>query len=185
MEIFACPFCQGQGNSSGKVNLRKNSRGYVLSCSNYSGSERCAYTIWLPRASQNVTVPEGDESVCRSCSTAGPVRKVSFTWKPGSVPPHLGRSSTVCVLCDAAFRNDLQMSLPQPNQVRTNARRPQGGGVRRGGAGRGGAGRGAVLPNNRNNGPNNRPNNNIQGNVCFRCGQPGHYANNCPQNGDR
>ena len=189
VEIFACPFCQGQGNSSGKVNLRKNSRGYVLSCNNYSGSERCTYTIWLPRASQNVTVPEGDENVCRSCSTAGPVRKVSFTWKPGSVPPHLGRSSTVCVLCDAAFRNDLQMSLPQPNQVRTNARRPQGGGAGRGGAGRGGTGRGGAGrggagrggTTNRNNGPNT----NTQGNVCFRCSQPGHYANNCPQNGDR
>lgn len=175
MEVFACPFCQGQGNGSGKVNLRKNSRGYVLSCNNYSGSERCTYTIWLPRASQNVTVPEGDENICRSCSTAGLVRKVSFTWKPGSVPPHLGRSITVCVLCDAAFRNDLQMSLPQPNQVRTNARRPQGGGAGRG------RGRVAAPPNNRNNGPNN----NTQGNACFRCGQAGHYANNCPQNGDR
>ena len=173
VEVFACPFCNSRRATTGKVTLRKNSRGYVLSCSNYSGREKCSYTIWLPRASQTVTVPAGDDSLCNRCSSpAGPVRKVSFEWKPGGVPPHLGRSCTVCVLCDVHFREELDISLPQPNRVMTTPRRPVSG------AGRG---RVANLPNNNTNSSNNVARNNTN-NVCFRCSQPGHYANNCPRN---
>jgi hypothetical protein len=132
----------------------------------------------LPRESQSVSIPEGDENVCTRCSTRGPVRKVSFEWKPGSVPPHLGRSCTVCVLCDVAFRQDLQVNLPQMDQVmtnnnRTNNNRQAGGGGRNGN-------RAQVAPNNTNNNRNN--NATSGGNVCYRCNQPGHYANACPRN---
>ena len=174
VEVFACPFCRQNGNQAGKVTLRKNSRGYVLSCSNYSSQNRCAYTIWLPRASQNVTIPEGDGNICRRCSTVAPVRKVSFVWKSGSVPPHLGRESTACVLCDSAFRQDLQINLPQPNQVMTNihGRRPRGGNRN--------SNRAQVAPaNNRNYASGTHGRNNI---VCYRCSQPGHTANACPRN---
>jgi DNA topoisomerase III len=207
VEVFACPFCEQKPNGSGKVSLRKNSRGYVLSCSNYSGHDRCAYTIWLPRESQAVTIPEGDENVCPRCSTTSPVRKVSFVWKPGSVPPHLGRSCSVCVLCDVGFREEMHVSLPQPNQVMTNPRRTNlGGGGRGGGMTNGSVGRGGGRTNVRGglgggNARNDegragrgtrvapaiytRNNNNVQtglsgGNVCYRCNQPGHFANNCP-----
>jgi DNA topoisomerase-3 len=168
VEIFACPFCREQGNQSGKVTLRKNSRSYVLSCSNYSSRSKCAYTIWLPKESQEVSVVEGDASTCARCSNRGPVRKLSFTWKPGSVPPHLGRDCTVCILCDVTFRQDMQVSLPQRNQVATNNRQPRP---------RTGGGRVAPQGNVRN--PTGGGGG---GNVCYRCGQPGHFANNCPRN---
>lgn len=157
VEVFSCPFCREQ-NQSGKVVLRKNSRGFVLSCSNYSSRNRCAYTIWLPRETQDVVPAEGDTNFCIRCSTRGPVRKISFSWKPGSVPPHLGQDCSVCVLCDVAFRQDMQISLPQRELVGINNREPR----------RVSTGRARVAP------VDNRV-------VCFRCKETGHFANNCPR----
>lgn len=188
VEVFACPFCSEQ-NQAGKVVLKKSSRGFVLSCSNYSSVNKCAYTIWLPRESNEVSVPGGDANICTRCSRQGPVRKVSFKWKPGSVPPHLGRDCTVCILCDVTFRQDMQVSLPQRGTVgRNNNRQPArsssnttrntGRGVGRGG-GRGRVSR--VAPVNTGGGGFNRGGGGQGGgNVCYRCNQPGHYANACP-----
>lgn len=174
VEVFACPFCREQGNNqSGKVTLRKTSRGFVLSCSNYSSRSKCAYTIWLPKEAQEVSVVEGDTSTCARCSTGDPVRKISFTWRPGSVPPHLGRDTTVCILCDVGFRQDMQIGLPQRAHVGTNNRQPR----RTTGGGRSTGSRAQVAPQG-----NSRNRTGGGGNVCYRCGQPGHFANNCPRN---
>ena len=121
-EVFACPFCQEKSIQGGKVMLRKNPRGNVLSCSNYSSSQRCGFSIWLPRAAKKIEIPSGDENICTRCSTQSAVRRISFFWKAGSVPPHIGRQSTVCILCDERFRHDLQIKLPKMNQVLTNNR---------------------------------------------------------------
>ena len=146
IEAFACPFCREKNISGGgKVTLRKNTRGYVLSCSNYSAQHRCGYTIWLPRASKTIEVFQGDEHICNNCSTNSAVRKLSFVWKPGDVPPHIGRESTVCVLCDSRFRQDLQIQLPQMDRVGTNQHRNASN--RRGTGTRGGSSSGS----NRNN----------------------------------
>ena len=146
IEAFACPFCREKNISGGgKVTLRKNTRGYVLSCSNYSAQHRCGYTIWLPRASKTIEVLQGDEHICNNCSTNSAVRKLSFVWKPGDVPPHIGRESTVCVLCDSRFRQDLQIQLPQMDRVGTNQHRNASN--RRGTGTRGGSSSGS----NRNN----------------------------------
>lgn len=191
--VFGCPFC----NNQHQVCLRKNSRGFVLSCNKYiPGQERCPYTIWLPKEAQSVsTLPqdENQNSICSRCSSNGlVVRKVHFVWKPGSVPPHLGRDAIACVLCEADFRRELSIALPQPNQVqarpivpRARADRGRGGagstwttGARvssghRAGAGSGrGGGRGSGgRESTRSTGGRGE---------CFRCGQSGHFANNCP-----
>ena len=187
IEVFSCPFCLERGNQNGKVTLRKNSRGFVLSCTNFSGNDRCSYTIWLPRESREVSIPEGQSNICTNCSTTSAVRKVSFVWKPGSVPPHLGCSITVCVLCDASFREDMQMTLPQRNQVIANPRRRVGGPGRSNVGGRGGnrnvnGGRGGGRGSRAALAPFDRNSLSTQGggNLCFKCNQPGHYANNCP-----
>ncbi|KAG7360153.1 DNA topoisomerase [Nitzschia inconspicua] len=185
VEVFGCPFCRDLGNRGGKVLLKKNTRGYVLSCSNYSSREKCAFTIWLPKASQSVSVSEDDDGICRRCSTNGQVKKVSFVWRSGGVPPHLGRETTTCILCDTRFREDLQIQIPRLDQVRPNNRQNNSG---RGTVGRGGnnshrnegshggrgRGRGRGMPNR------NHTNSSTNGQVCFRCNQPGHYANACP-----
>jgi hypothetical protein len=147
VEVFPCPFCHPGGgrpraDNTGKACVRKTSVGYVLSCNKYApGQERCPYTIWLPKESQTVSIPEGDENqntICPTCSTGGRlVRKVHFVWKPGSVPAHLGRECTVCVLCDVEFRRELGITLPQPNQVQARPRQQRGGAGRDGGRGRG------------------------------------------------
>jgi len=164
VEVFSCPFCRERRVQGGKILLRKNTRGYVLSCANYSARQRCSFTIWLPRASQSITV---DDNICSRCSTEGAVRKISFVWKPGGVPPHLGRESTVCILCDARFRQEVQIDMPQMNQVGSTSRQRNGNGN--------GHRRNATNSRNRSassNGTNNQ--------VCYRCNQPGHFANACP-----
>lgn len=155
------------------MTLRKSSRGFVLSCSNYSAQTRCAYTIWLPKEARSITVV--NDETCPNCTRQDQyfVRRIKFEWKTGSVPPHMGRDCIVCVLCDADFRNEMQVSLPHPNQVISNPTR------RRVPVGRGGARTAGTRERQRPRGANNT--NNGTGNACYRCGKQGHYANACPQ----
>ena len=140
IEVYACPFCNKNGNV-GKVFLKKNSRGYILGCNNYNGGNgglRCQYTVWLPREASTVSVEKESESItetrndlndsftnevhmCSNCTRADGqtlVRKLKFKWKPGSVPPHIEREYVGCVLCDDFLRQDMNINLPQFNQVR-------------------------------------------------------------------
>ncbi len=200
VEIFPCPFCAASGGPAGKITLRKNSKGHVLSCTNYStgGRRRCEYTIWLPKEASAISVLEesgsasgngNSRSNCSHCSMPNKmVRKLRFKWKNGSVPPDFGRGLVACVLCDETLKADFRISIPQLNQVQIRGRGGGGGGRGTGGrrssngagrsgrernfGGRGSAGRGG----SNNNAPN------LSGITCFRCNQPGHYASNCPNN---
>ena len=195
IEIFPCPFCEGSG-TPGKIALRKNSRGHVLSCSNYttSGGSRCDYTIWLPKEASSISTVEDDSNRgstamnCSRCSRPNKmVRKLKFKWKSGSVPPGYGRELVTCILCDEGLKTDFRVSIPQQNRVRIHHRgrnesqgRGRGRGRQSNTAGRsrernfssGGRGRG------RGQGANSS--NNTGGIICFRCNQPGHYASSCP-----
>ena len=178
--VFPCPFCR---DNTSQVVLRKNSRGYVLSCNKYiPGQDRCPYTIWLPKEVQSAEVP-GDENHNTSCPSCmnGNARKICLVWKPGSLPPHWGRDWTGCVLCDSDFRRELRVNLPQPGQVvarpRTNGGRVGGGGRATGGRG-GRNGRGGDRT--AGGGRGQQRNNGGGGNACYKCGQPGHFANACP-----
>ena len=203
--VFTCPFCH-----QGSVCLRRNTRGYVLSCNKYGQGDRCPYTIWLPKECQTVTIPAGDENQNTNCipctqGTRRPVRKITIVWKPGSVPPHYGRESTVCLLCDTDLRRDLSISLPQPNQVTvrptyqrrdnpiannsgtTTMTRDNNHNYNRGRGGGGRGGRGFVVDRSggrgRNpaaTGTNGNATASVNNMTCYKCGNPGHFANRCP-----
>lgn len=214
VEVFPCPFCAAS-NTTGKITLRKNSRGFILSCSNYLKS-KCEYTIWLPKEATTIAiVDEGANqgnrnnarAVCARCSAPNKVvRRLKFKWKPGSVPPGLGRELEACVLCDETLKSDFRVSIPQLNRVRIRggqrngnatrgAIRGRGGGQGGRGRGRGGRqsqssysagrGRGRDFNTGRGRGASRGNSNSTtagtsNGIVCFRCQQPGHYASNCP-----
>lgn len=196
--VFACPFCyEGSERVSrdcvNNVVLRKNSRGYLLSCNKFvQGQDRCSYTIWLPKAIRAVTVMAGDENsndICTNCSIDGKVvRKVKFAWRPGSVPAYLGNDCTTCILCDVNLRRDLEISLPQQNRVATRPRMQNIGQRQAATAGRGRTSRmqniGQRQPATAGHGRTSRSTNSRNaGRVtqCYSCGQSGHFANNCPQ----
>ena len=193
-EVFRCPFCGA--NDNGSVCLRKNARGYVLGCNKY-GQSRCSYTIWLPKECVTVTVGNANQQdenrnpLCTSCSTSGgPVKQITMTFRPGSVPPAIGSPVTACLLCDASLRRELEISLPRQDRVNvnnnhgrrtTNARSgraaPRGAtrGTGRAASGRGGRGRGG-----RSGGRGAPRNSSNAGVVCYKCGGPGHFSNQCP-----
>ena len=194
IEVFPCPFCQRSGNGDGKVRLKKTPRTYLLSCSNNSGAAAsCQYSIWLPREASTVTVEEAEHMTCRRCSDATKtVRRLKFDWKPGSVPPHYDRSYVGCVLCDDTLRQDMNIRLPQSNQVSTNSRnrtRAAAGTTNRSTAGgRGGSGRGDSVGGRTTGtaggrgsfggGGNSHGNGNGNGNNSYTYGNGNGYPNN-------
>lgn len=191
IEVFSCPFCAQSGNPDQPVVVKKNSRGFVLACSKFiPGQDRCTYTIWLPKQCEQVSTATGNENqndVCSQCSRMDKiVRKLHFVWRSGSVPPHMGRECRVCILCDREFRSEMQITLPNPNQVRARPPvQPAGGrtlrtGGRNTGRARGGGGR--VASHAARGGRFGSSRDQSGGNVCYSCGESGHFASNCPTN---
>lgn len=186
--VFPCPFCPAEGNAGG-VHLRRSATGFRLSCSN-GGKDDCQFVVWLPKAARDICVQGGAEvdgaageaAVCRNCSAPNkPVRKLTFVWKVGSVPPHYDREMTACVLCDRNLKSDMEIRIPCVNQVQPRRTGSTGGGRGRGrGRGRGaalaGTGRNAGRGENRGRGAPGPG-----GIQCYKCGGP-HYANACPSN---
>jgi DNA topoisomerase-3 len=206
IEVFPCPFCASTG-SNGKISLKKNSSGagYRLACSN-GGRDACQYTIWLPKEASEISVdgagaeentvpnnaPQTNSYSCDRCSNQNKlVRKLKFVWKPGSVPPIYDRETTACILCDGNLKSDFHINMPDINRVNPRRTNNTGGGRGRGSnfnsngrnhstSSSGGRGRGSGRGQNFSRSNASQGGGSGGGNTCYRCGQPGHYANTCP-----
>lgn len=198
IEVFPCPFCPRE--AAGKVSLKKHSTGYRLQCSN-GGRVGCQYTIWLPKEASDVSVDGADSEetnlqthnyACNNCSNQNKlVRKLKFIWKPGSVPPMYDRETTACVLCDRNLKSDFHINIPDINRVNPRRTNPSTVGRGRnysttGGGGRGGRGNSSNNRNASTHISSNSSSNSAAGrgggggSSCYHCGQPGHFANVCP-----
>ena len=189
IEVFACPFCASTTGNSGSVTLKRSSNGYRLACSNGGvGRDRCSFVIWLPKEAREILVNDNAETRCNACSAQDRiVRRLKFIWKMGSVPPQYDRETVACLLCDRDLTRDMDIRIPNINEVqprRTSNSGGRGGGSgnyehRHGGRhensdrGRGGGGRGRGGHGGRGAG--------IQ---CFKCGGH-HYASACPNNSNQ
>lgn len=131
-----------------------------------------------------MTTPDGDENqntICQRCSTHNRVvRKIHIEFRPGSVPPQYGRDLQTCILCDDELRRDLNINLPRPGQVPSRPRSANNNSNTYGGGGRGaGGGRGRGGNTNNNGARVSSAGGNAGGTSCYKCGQPGHFANAC------
>ncbi|XP_022093607.1 DNA topoisomerase 3-alpha-like [Acanthaster planci] len=141
--IRSCPRC-GQP----MVLKEKKEGGWMVSCTGYPA---CKAAVWFPAAILEASV---SDEVCQTCKP-GPVKKIQFKFKRGSVPAMMPTEYTGCVGgCDAMLKEALDLNLAylrpatQPQVPTTNARNDRGrGGAQRGGGGgnnRGG-GRGGAF----------------------------------------
>ncbi|XP_078691459.1 DNA topoisomerase 3-alpha-like isoform X1 [Branchiostoma floridae x Branchiostoma belcheri] len=151
--IRPCPQC----GESMVIKTRKDG-GLMLSCMGYPG---CRAVVWFPAGVLEATC---DEAVCTRCQP-GPVHKVKFKFKRGSVPPMIPLDYVGCIGgCDETVRElfNLNYLRPQPQQQQPRGRGGAGRGQpvqpSRGGTGRGrGNGRGNGPSPPRGGGNNNGP----------------------------
>ncbi|XP_038064080.1 DNA topoisomerase 3-alpha-like [Patiria miniata] len=144
--VRSCPRC-----NNSMILKEKKEGGWMVSCSGYPA---CKAAVWFPAAVQEATV---SDEICRTCQP-GPVKKIKFKFKRGSVPPMMPSDYIGCVGgCDTMLKEALDLNLSylrpatQPQVPTTNARSNRGrGGAQRGGGGANGRGGG----NNRRGGGN-------------------------------
>jgi len=193
VEIYSCPFCAPFG-SAGKIFLKKNAKGFVLSCSNHStGARSCEYIVWLPKEAIAIAIPGEDETLpgpdlfCSNCTKPNAiVRKLKFTWRSGSLPTSYDREVVACILCDDLFKGDiLRINLPALDRVRVRSTNDHINGRARGGGRSSGnsAGRGRGRGNQTNNAGRSNSSGRNALNGCFNCGGQGHFAQACPHRG--
>ncbi|ELT93762.1 hypothetical protein CAPTEDRAFT_193082 [Capitella teleta] len=104
------------------LRTKKDNKGFFIGCSGYP---TCREVIWLP---DYVLKAEVTEEVCPHCQP-GPVNRIRFQFKRGSVPPFIPNDYTGCIGgCDNNLMETLQIrrssqSAAQPSQP-TSSQRP-------------------------------------------------------------
>nr|XP_054763637.1 DNA topoisomerase 3-alpha-like [Lytechinus pictus] len=135
--VRKCPHC----NESMTLKERK-AGGWMVSCMGYPG---CKAAVWFPAVIESAKV---SDTVCQQCRP-GPVNKIKFKFKRGSVPPMIPLEYEGCIGgCDTTLKDVLDLNLSylrprdQNSQALGNRTVNRGGGGGGGGSGRGGAGGG-------------------------------------------
>ncbi|XP_077979907.1 DNA topoisomerase 3-alpha-like [Glandiceps talaboti] len=100
MPVRPCPRC-----SNPMVIKSKKDGGLMLSCTGYPD---CKTAVWFPPSIEHASL---DNTTCAECQP-GPVHKVKFKFKRGSVPPGFPDEYVGCIGgCDTTMTQELGFSL--------------------------------------------------------------------------
>lgn len=166
-----CPSCQGESTLRSTIGARNIST-FTVSCE----AAHCAHRVVMPKCTRNITIePES----CR-CQSQLLLFKFALIHMPAG-QQHMQRWSG-CVFCSGEFQQFLracqaeEQPVARVSPVRQAPPQVNGAGRGRGRGGRAG-GRGAAANGGRRRTRAERDGND---NACFKCGERGHWAQNCP-----
>nr|XP_002732450.2 PREDICTED: DNA topoisomerase 3-alpha-like [Saccoglossus kowalevskii] len=98
--VRKCPRC----NNPMVIKTKKDG-GYMMSCTGYPN---CKAAVWFPACVEKATL---DNSTCTQCCP-GPIQKIKFKFKRGSVPPGFPLEYVGCIGgCDRTLTEELDFNL--------------------------------------------------------------------------
>ena len=156
-----CPGCQNESVLRSAVGAR-NTKTFTVSC----GVPHCPHRVALPKCTRNVGV---EPEMCPQCQGFLVMMRFSNIELPVG-QEHMQRWIG-CIFCADEFKQFVRACQTEEGGPARHSP------IRQAPARVNGRNGGVARRRNRADGDAGAPR---QGNVCFTCGEPGHWSNNCP-----